>query len=142
MRIEFTFFALKDLRTRQRLTKCTPACRREIHTIRFVPPPGSAENAPLGVQDAFIAGRPVIATDLGGHKELLARGGGVLYRPGDVDQLAETMARLASEAELGREYAASIPSIPTMEEHVQAIDEIYAEVLAEHRSARPNEGLG
>ena len=49
MRIEFTFFALKDLCTRQRLTKCTPACRREIHTIRFVPPPGSAENAPLGV---------------------------------------------------------------------------------------------
>ena len=87
------------------------------------------ENAPLTVQEAFVSGRPVVASNLGGHRELLARGGGLLFEPGDVDSLRVTLLRLVHEPELGRELAASIPEIQSLDDHVDRLVEIYRRAL-------------
>ncbi|MDP2708447.1 MAG: glycosyltransferase [bacterium] len=48
------------------------------------------ENCPNAIQRALAAGLPVIASNLGGIPELL-NGGGVLFKPADANDLAETM---------------------------------------------------
>lgn len=89
------------------------------------------ENAPLGIQEAFVSGRPVVATDLGGHPELLAGGGGLLYPPGDVSALTRAIERLASEPGLGQRLAETIPRIPSLVEHVDSIENIYRSLREE-----------
>ena len=86
------------------------------------------ENAPLGVQEALAAGRPVIATRLGGHVELLAEGGGLLVAPDAPQALAEAMRRCATESGLIATLAGSAPRIRGLGEHVDALEEIYTRV--------------
>lgn len=52
------------------------------------------ENCPSAILEAFSAGLPVIAADLGGIKELLDKNSGLLFKPGDSDDLAEKMSCL------------------------------------------------
>jgi len=87
------------------------------------------ENAPLNVQEAFLSGRPVVASDLGGHRELLAGGGGLLYPPGDEVALAAALRRLVEEPGLGLRLAASVPPVGTLDEHVGRLDGIYRGVV-------------
>ena len=50
------------------------------------------ENQPFSILEAFAAGKPVIASDLGGMTELVRqRERGVLVQPGNVEELAEAM---------------------------------------------------
>jgi glycosyltransferase involved in cell wall biosynthesis len=50
------------------------------------------ENLPLAIIEAFACGVPVIASGLGAMQELVDHGRtGLLFRPGDVDDLARTM---------------------------------------------------
>lgn len=95
------------------------------------------ENAPLGVQEALAAGRPVIATRLGGHVELLADGGGLLVAPDAPRALAEAMRRCAAESGLIATLAGSAPRIPGLDEHVDALEEIYARVSQGRSAALP-----
>ncbi len=94
------------------------------------------ENAPLGVQEALGAGRPVVASELGGHRELLANGGGLLYPPGDVEALAGCLRRLFEEPGLGRELVAKAPRLATLDEHVEALDVIYREASRDQEPER------
>jgi len=59
------------------------------------------------VLEGMAAGVPIVATDAGGHVEYLRDGReGLLYRPGDVDDLATTLGRASEDAELRRLLAA------------------------------------
>jgi glycosyltransferase involved in cell wall biosynthesis len=50
------------------------------------------ENQPFSITEAFAAGKPVIASDLGGMAELIKNSeGGLLVPPGNVDALAEAL---------------------------------------------------
>lgn len=49
------------------------------------------ENCPAAILEAFSAGLPVIAADLGGIRELLSKNAGLLFKPADSDDLAEKM---------------------------------------------------
>lgn len=51
------------------------------------------ENCPNAIQRALSAGLPVLAADIGGIPELLNKNSGALFKPADVDDLAEKMAR-------------------------------------------------
>ncbi len=101
------------------------------------------ENAPLGVQEALAAGRPVVATRLGGHVELLADGGGLLVAPDEPRALHDAMMRCATEPGLIAALARSAPRIRGLEEHVDALDRIYAQVTERpfDSARRPPRGL-
>ena len=76
------------------------------------------ENQPFSILEAFVAGKPVIASDLGGMIELVKNGErGILVPPGDVKALAEAMdwmnAHPLKTKEMGeraRVYASAIHS--------------------------------
>lgn len=84
------------------------------------------ECCPLTIQEAFMAGVPVIASDLGGLAELVRPGvGGLLAPPGDVNAWAEVLARLASDLALQTELRATIPEVPHLWKHVEELLELY-----------------
>ena len=65
--------------------------------------PSFAEGVPVVLMEAMAAGRPVIATRVGGVSELVEDGvAGLLTAPGDEQGLAHAILRLAADPELRR----------------------------------------
>jgi glycosyltransferase involved in cell wall biosynthesis len=55
---------------------------------------------PLKPLEAMAQGRLLVASDVGGHKELIRDGEtGVLFRAGDANSLADTIVKLLNECE-------------------------------------------
>jgi glycosyltransferase involved in cell wall biosynthesis len=94
------------------------------------------ENSPLTVHEAFLAGVPVVASRLGGHPELLASGGGLLYEAEDPEALRAALLRLYREPGLARRLAASAPPVKGMQEHVAELEALYAGLLEGRSPAR------
>jgi glycosyltransferase involved in cell wall biosynthesis len=94
------------------------------------------ENSPLTVHEAFLAGVPVVASRLGGHVELLAGGGGLLYDADDPADLARQLRRLYDEPGLGRRLAATAPAVKPMQDHVAELLDFYDGLLAARGGAR------
>jgi GT2 family glycosyltransferase/glycosyltransferase involved in cell wall biosynthesis len=93
------------------------------------------ENAPLTVQEAFLARRPVVVSDHGGLAEMVREGvDGLRFRPGDPKDLARVMRRLLDEPGLREGLAREPPAVPTMDEHVAALGGLYAEAARRARS--------
>jgi GT2 family glycosyltransferase/glycosyltransferase involved in cell wall biosynthesis len=84
------------------------------------------ENAPLTVQEAFLARRPVIVSGHGGLAEVVRDGvDGLHVAPGDAAALARVMKRLLEEPDLRARLGQSPPPVPTMDEHVAALESLY-----------------
>jgi glycosyltransferase involved in cell wall biosynthesis len=94
------------------------------------------ENSPLTIHEAFLAGVPVVASRLGGHSELLAGGGGLLYEADDPADLAAKLRRLYEEPGLARRLAASAPPVKTMQDHAVELHGFYDRLLAARGSTR------
>jgi len=88
------------------------------------------ENAPLTIEEAFLAKVPVIAAGWGGMKERLAEGGGMLFEPGSVDSLANTLRHLIKHPKVLESLENSIPKVASAEELAPVWEEIYQELLA------------
>jgi len=92
------------------------------------------ENQPFSITEAFAAGKPVIASDLGGMTELVKDGElGLLVPPGDVKALVEAMRWVVDHAkeakdmgQSAREYALREHSA---ERHYERIMEVYGSVM-------------
>lgn len=92
------------------------------------------ENQPFSITEAFAAGKPVIASDLGGMTELVRDGErGILVPPGDVKALTEAMewmnvhpAEAQAMGEKAREYALREHG---EERHYERIMEVYGRVM-------------
>jgi len=90
------------------------------------------ENAPLSALEALVAGRPLVATAVGGLPELVVDGEtGLLCRPRDAADLAEKLARVLGDAELAgrlsrgaRARAARYPQ----QVHLHRLEQVYGEV--------------
>lgn len=90
------------------------------------------ENAPGVVFEAFAAGVPVVATDLGGLSEFVRHGeNGLLFRLDDVDDLALQLRRLAGEPGLLAGLKSGIRPVKTVGEYAGELEEIYAGLLGE-----------
>jgi glycosyltransferase involved in cell wall biosynthesis len=90
------------------------------------------ENSPLVIQEAFLHGRPVICSDIGGMAEKVRdRVDGLHFRVRDPVNLAETIKRAVTTPGLWDELRAGIPPAHTMEQHLERLSSLYAELVTE-----------
>lgn len=77
------------------------------------------ENSPVVISEALAAGRPVIATNLGGMRDLVRHEiNGLLFELGDVDGLAAAMGRWAADAVLRERLRRGITPVRTIDDEV------------------------
>jgi glycosyltransferase involved in cell wall biosynthesis len=69
--------------------------------------PSLTEGLSNAVMEAMAAGRPVVATDVGGTGELLRHDRGILVPPGDAEALADGLQRLLTDPDYAARLAAA-----------------------------------
>lgn len=88
------------------------------------------ENTPTVIYEAVAAGVPVIASDLGGMRELVETlRGGWLFPRGDAAALAELIRELAQEPERVRRLAEGMAPVPAFVAHLEYVLATYARIL-------------
>ncbi|HER44011.1 MAG TPA: glycosyltransferase family 1 protein, partial [Candidatus Eisenbacteria bacterium] len=114
-----------------------------LGAARFVVLPSRwYENLPFSIMEAFAAGRPVVAADIGGIPEMVENGvNGFLFPPGDSEALAGRIAALLDSAdlreEMGRAGRRKALELYNPEYHYTRIMEIYRELVPGARSIPP-----
>ncbi|MCD6518445.1 MAG: glycosyltransferase family 4 protein [Anaerolineae bacterium] len=84
------------------------------------------ENSPVTIQEAYAAGVPVIASQVGALQEKVFPGiTGLLFHPGDVEDLVKVLRQTVGNQELFAALQAQLPRPPSIEEHVDQLELIY-----------------
>jgi glycosyltransferase involved in cell wall biosynthesis len=100
------------------------------------------ENAPLTIQEAFMAGVPVITSDAGGMAELVQHGvNGLLFRLGDAADLRARIREVVANPALLERLSNSLPAVPGIDEHATDVLDIYRELVA-RPAAAPDKANG
>jgi glycosyltransferase involved in cell wall biosynthesis len=91
------------------------------------------ENLPFSIMEAFAAGKPVVASELGGIPEMVDDGvNGFLFPAGDDEALADRIATLLDSAdirqEMGRRGREKARELYDTDHHYEQIMEIYREL--------------
>ncbi|MBA2443143.1 MAG: glycosyltransferase family 4 protein [Rubrobacter sp.] len=90
------------------------------------------ENAPGVIFEAFAAGLPVVATDLGGLSEFVwHEENGLLFRLEDEEGLARQLERLCGEPDLLQKLRDGIGPVKTVGENVDELEALYGSLLRE-----------
>jgi len=122
-----------------RITFAGPFRRDEVGRVLsemdvLVVPSRWYENAPLVICEAFAAGVPVVATNLGTMPELVKHGeNGLLFELNNAENLARQLRRLGQEAGLLERLRGGIGPVKTVEENVDELEVLYGELLGENR---------
>lgn len=88
------------------------------------------ENGPGVIFEAFAAGIPVVATDLGGMSEFVRHEeNGLLFELENSDDLAHQLLRLGGEPGLLEKLRAGIGPVKTVQENVDELEELYGSLL-------------
>lgn len=92
------------------------------------------ENCPMVILEAFAAGKPVIATRLGGIPELIDDGvDGLLYEPGNAQELANCMRTLSENpkmaVEMGRKARLKVEQNYSMDAYMDKLLKLYNRVI-------------
>ena len=103
--------------------------------------PSSNEGTPVSAIEALAAGRPVVATRVGGVPDVVRDGqDGFLVETGDTDALAERLTRLARDPELrermGSEGRTRVLPRYAVERLVDDVDRLYRSLLSEAGARR------
>lgn len=90
------------------------------------------ENQPVSITEAMACGIPVIASDLGGNKELVQDGvSGYLFKSGDYKDLADKIKKFVNNKGLIAKYGKAGKSIMEQNDYhnqVKKIDALYGEI--------------
>jgi glycosyltransferase involved in cell wall biosynthesis len=93
-----------------------------------------SEGLPNALIEAAIAGRPIVATDVGGTPDVVAPAGGLLVPVSDADAGAEALKALIEDPELRQRFGAHA--------HAQAVERFPMEKSFERHLEVIHEGLG
>lgn len=89
------------------------------------------ENRPLVILEAQSAGLPVIASRRGGMAELIEHGRtGLLFHPGDANDLAAQLTALRNEPAMSERITAQRSTVVTLEQEFTSLQTIYAGLMA------------
>ena len=99
------------------------------------------ENSPLVIQEAFKFDRPVIASDIGGMKEKIQHGkNGLLFRAGNVADLAECLARAGRDTDQSSRLRSGIEAPRSIAEcvhrHIQLSEALSPSLAARATTAK------
>ena len=88
------------------------------------------ENSPLTIHEAFLAGVPVITSNLGGMADLVTHQvNGLLFEVGNTDDLAEKMSLLIAQPDLVGQLQQSIPKVKSIKENGAEIEALYHRLI-------------
>ena len=100
------------------------------------------ENSPLVIQEAFLHGRPVICSDIGGMAEKVTHDvDGLHFRRGDAQHLADVIRRAAETPGLWERLQAGIGPVHGMDEHVTWLSDLYGDLMTGGTSSGSGETL-
>jgi glycosyltransferase involved in cell wall biosynthesis len=92
------------------------------------------ENSPLVIQEAFLHGRPVICSNVGGMAEKVTDGvNGLHFQVGSPQALADTIVRAVDTPGLWEQLQANVPPVYSMQEHTASLAGLYEELLGRDR---------
>lgn len=95
------------------------------------------ENSPLTVLESLACGTPVIASDVGGIRDLVQHEvNGLLFSPGNEDELREAMQRCVDRPELVQQLAAKIKPVKSIAQDVDWLIGLYNELIGRYRNAQ------
>ena len=95
-------------------------------------PPLWPEPLPLSALESMACGRPIIASEVGGFKDLIEPNvNGLLVPPGDAPALADAMERILTEPELVRSLADGAVATATRHRWRDLHEQAYGPILAE-----------
>lgn len=107
---------------------------REIDVLIF--PSIWYENAPRVIREAFETGSPVIASNLGGGAEYVKHGiNGLLFEPGNVQDLTKQLQRFIDEPELVDKLRQGIPRVKPLTKEMEELVSVYEAVIAKQLQA-------
>ncbi|TAM43269.1 glycosyltransferase [bacterium] len=96
------------------------------------------ENAPLVIQEAFLAKTPVIASRTGGIPELVTDGvNGLLFNPADIQDLTDKIRYAVDNPEVMNEFKKNMPRVKNIEVNAGEMEEIYAGLIAGNNAFTP-----
>ena len=119
-----------------RINFAGPFSREEVGSVLsgmdvLVVPSRWYENGPGVIFEAFAAGMPVVATDLGGMSEFVRHEkDGLLFGLEDTRDLAQQLRRLVEEPGLLERLRAGIEPVKTVQENVDELEALYGKLLA------------
>ncbi len=88
------------------------------------------ENSPLTIHEAFLAGVPLLVSDIGGMAELVPNGkGGLQFRTGDPGDLREKILALHRDPELLNRLRRTIPPVKTIQQDAADMESRYQALL-------------
>ncbi|MCK4353153.1 glycosyltransferase family 4 protein [candidate division WOR-3 bacterium] len=129
------FQILRDLSPVETIEFKGPFNNNEIANILskidvLVVPSIWCENSPLVIHEAFMAGVPVIASNIGGIPEMVKDGvNGLLFESGNVGALSAKLKQVIENPSLLNEWRKNIRPIKTIKENVLELERIYRKML-------------
>lgn len=89
------------------------------------------EGSPATIREAFAAGLPVVASDLGAPGSMVTHGvDGLLFAPGDAGALRAALVELLDDPQRLAELRSGIAPVRTVADHIDQIERTYQEALA------------
>jgi len=94
------------------------------------------ENAPLSILESFAAGKPVLASNIGGIPEMVTEDTGVLFEPGNSDAIISAVESIydkqATIEELGRNARKAAEEKYSPQNHIKKMVELYKRAQMQH----------
>lgn len=124
------------IRNHTRIHYCGPFCSTDLERlyadIDVAVVPSRRENYPLTVLEALSAKVPVIATDVGGVREIMLDGmDGLIVPPNDPDALCAAIERFIATPEMASKMRSTIRNVKTIKESASEYERVYRFLTAE-----------